>query len=313
MKKGPPTKTPILREPELLRGRFQTAVARLKEHARGTANTEGQRFRKKFSLARQRLRTRILDDFKRTDWPRFQKLNEIFQKGLGLPVPTLSVCGSGTAEVRYTRLLAYFFDTRNRHGLGGLLACAVFADEIDGGVALPFETCTAQAEVSLGVSSMSNGCEVENSLDLLIEVGRHKILVEQKIKSAEGKEQLRRYSAAIEQRFGAPSVTCFFLTPEGRSGREGGWLPLSYRDLFCRMASVLDRHALSGAARHNLQALLWDLMLGPLAQDRRWMDELQHQTELVARDFHRYADLRNWFSRYGMGHDELRVITQLVE
>ena len=150
------------------------------------------------------------------------------------------------------------------------------------------------------------------SLDLLIEVGGHRILVEQKIKSGQGKEQLKRYSEVVERIFGHESTTCFYLTPEGRNSREERWNPLSHRDLFCRMASVLDNPTLSPVAQHNLRALLWDLVLGPLAQDSEWMNELEKQTHLVAKDFNRHADIKNWFSRHGLGHDEMRVITKLV-
>jgi hypothetical protein len=36
----------------------------------------------------------------------------------GVPVATLSVCGHGTAETRYTKYLAYVLDHNKPHGLG---------------------------------------------------------------------------------------------------------------------------------------------------------------------------------------------------
>ena len=239
-------------------------------------------------------------------------LDEIFRKGYGLPVPTLSVCGEGTAEVRFTKLLSYFFDSRNHHGLGGMLARAVFADKIGGGEHLPFDRCTAQAEVSLGATHLSSGQLRHNSLDILIEVGDHKILIEQKIGSGEGKEQLARYSAGMRKKFGDVPLHCFFLTPEGKAGHSEEWTPLAHGDLFCCMASLLERHALPPVARHNLRGLLWDLMLGPLAQDQEWMAEFRGLVHRVAKDYRVCADLKKFFERSGMGRAELKMVAKII-
>jgi len=292
--------------------RLVAAINRIKAHCVASRSTRGDKFRKDFNVARKRIRARVLDEFRQHEWPRFQMLDEIFKKNLGLPVPTLSVCGAGTAELRYTKLLTYFFDSRNRHGLGGLLAQAVFADRIENGHQLPFNSCTARSEEPLGVSSLSNGQDIHGSLDILLEVGDHKILIEQKIRSAEGREQLLRYSDGRRKTFGTASVHCFYLTPEGRKGHEDEWIPLSHRELFCSIASVLERHALSSAARHNLRAFVWDLMLGPLAQDLAWMEELKEQTHHVAKDYRAYIDLKKWFEIFGMGRDEIRMLAKIV-
>lgn len=261
----------------------------------------------------ERLRGHILDDFRLNEHPRFQMMDEIFRKGYGLPVATLSVCGEGTAEVRFTKLLAYFFDSRNPHGLGGLLARAVFADEPGVGMGLPFDACTAEAEVSLGPSKTSKDKTIHNSLDVLITVGDLRILIEQKINSAEGDDQTARYTKAMRSIFGDARTCCFYLTPDGRAARDEAWRALSYRVLFTRLATVLDGDALSVVARHNLKALLWDLMIGPLAQNRRFMTELRQQTQRVAKDVVRYADFNRWFSRYGLFSEERRVLLKIVE
>jgi hypothetical protein len=239
-------------------------------------------------------------------------LNEIFARGLGLPVPALSVCGEGTAEVRFTKLLAHYFDSRNRHGLGGLLARAVFEDLIPGGGVLPFESCTAQAEVSLGLAPDGSGRLVYNSLDILIVVGCHKILIEQKINSAEGDSQLDRYTKGAAVLFGDKDVHKFFLTKDGRDGSNEGWAPVSHAQLLYSMAAVLDSHALSATARHNLKALLWDLLLGPLAQDRGWIEELHAFAWIVASDCSKYIDLKRWFGRWGLDRNAIRIVAKLI-
>lgn len=298
-------------EADLMSERLQAAIGRIKEHRHAAHFARQDRFRMAFGNARKRIRTRVLNDFRQHEWPRFRMLDEIFKKDLGLPVPTLSVCGEGTAEVRFTKLLAYFFDSRNRHGLGGFLARAVFAEEIDGGEHLPFDRCTAQAEVYIG-ESVIDGKKVQNNLDILVDVGGHKILIEQKINSAEGDKQLSRYLDTIRRRFKDAPLHCFFLTPDGHAGREEEWGPLSYGDLLNRMASILDSHALSGTARHNLRALLWDLLVGPIAQDSEWLDEFQKLTRLVAHDYTKYIELKRWFGRYGLDRDALRIVAKLI-
>ncbi|NCD14565.1 MAG: hypothetical protein EOL92_04955 [Bacteroidia bacterium] len=299
--------------PEEKAGRFRAAVLRLRGSARALRAARGMRLAKAFDAARARIKARVLDDFKQHEWPKFQKLDEIFRKGLGLPVPALSVCGQGTAEIRFTKLLAYFFDSRNPHGLGGLLTRAVFADRIENGKRLPFEHCEARAEVSLGDTKLTRGQIVRNSLDIEISVGEHRILVEQKINSAEGEEQLARYTEGMCKTYGGgDKLHCFFLTPEGKVGKEAAWQCLSHRELLSDMAGVLERHALSATARHNLRALLWDLLLGPLAQDDRWMDELEQMTGLVAKDPRKYIEMKRWLGRCGMGREELRIIALIT-
>ena len=293
--------------------RLHAAIQRVKRAHNASGQAKQSRFAKKFAAARTRINASVLDDFKQHEWPRFQMLDEIFTKEIGLPVPTLSVCGHGTAEIRFTKLLTYFFDSRNRHGLKGLLVRAVFEDRIQCGNQLSFDDCTAKAEVSLGESSLSNGQQVGNSLDIEIEVGEHKILIEQKINSAQGQEQLPRYSDGMRRTYGESAITHrFFLTPEGKAGDDEQWESLSHRQLLLSMASVLDRHILSGTARHNLRAFLWDLLLGPLAQDIGWMDELKRMTGMVARDPRKYIEMKRWFGRYGLGREELRIVAKLI-
>ena len=291
--------------------RFRGSIVRIKTHRQEATDKKRASFRTAFDLARMRIRNRALEEFRQHEWPRFQMLDDIFKKGLGLPVPVLSVCGEGTAEVRYTKLLAYFLDSRNRHGLGGLLSRAVFSDMIDGGHTLPFEACTAQSEVFIGETTIG-GKPVQNNLDILIDVGGHKILIEQKINSAEGEKQLARYSQAIRKTAKDVPLHCFFLTPDGRDGQEDEWTPLSYSVMISRMGSVLDSHALSGPARHNLRSLLWDLLLGPLAQDKAWMDELQKLTGIVAKDYTKYTELKRWFNRYGLEAATISVVAKLI-
>jgi hypothetical protein len=291
------------------RAQLQAALGRLRSHWRDANQVR----RHRLQVAAGRLRARILEAFERDELPRFRVLDAILSQGRGLPVPTLSVCGHGTAEERFTRLLAFFLDHRPPHGLGGRLARAVFAPEFPGDGAMPFERCEACAEVHLGRAATRSGVDMENFVDLWLRVGGHHILVEQKILSGEGTDQLARYRHAASAQASPEALSFFFLTPDGRPGKDELWRPLSYRDLLSRMASVLEDPDLSAVARHNLRSLLWDLMVGPVARDLRWLHELRAQVRAVVQDCNRYADLARWLARYGMGADERRVLLQLVE
>lgn len=256
------------------------------------------------------LRKATLEDFKLTEWPGFCRLHEVLKKGYGLPVPALSVCGEGTAEVRFTKLLAYYLDARNPHGLGGLLAKAIFEGHAGVSRDLPYDDCTAEAEVFLGSTVDASGRKTDNYLDLLVTIDPILILVEQKIKSAEGREQTPRYTEAMQAKFGDANVRCFFLTPDGRPAKDERWMSLSYSELLARLGMVLERHALSATAAHNLRTLLWDLMLGPLAQDANWLIELQQHVRRVAADVNRFSDLRRWFNKCGFEKEERMALIQ---
>lgn len=65
-----------------------------------------------------RIRKAGLEDFETRELPRFKRLREALS-GAGLPLAALSICGFGTAEVRYTQLLRYFLDPQGQHGFRG--------------------------------------------------------------------------------------------------------------------------------------------------------------------------------------------------
>lgn len=292
------------------RKELQSAIAGLQ---RGFAQAKKLR-RSNFRKAAERLNFLILESFRQDEWPRFCQLNEIFEEDYGLPVPSLSICGQGTAEIRYTKLLAWFFDSRNPHGLGGMLAEAVFKEHFPKGVEPPsFADCMSEAEVGLG-TTMLDGKKSDNSLDIMVRVGEWLICIEQKVLSSEGSRQLKRYSDALSRRCSPSRLLCFYLTPDRKAGSDERWIPISHQDLLLSMAQVLRRRVLFPTARHNLRTLLWDLMLGPVAQDERWIDIFARHVKNVARDPDRYyAELSRWLNRYNIDQDCRKILMNLVE
>ena len=290
---------------------FRSAVGRIRS-ARGKAERDRLAA---FRAVRDRLKSRVLDAFQRDELPGFRQMNEILEKGHGLPVPFLSICGHGTAEIRFTKLLAWFLDSRNPHGLGGHLAEAIFDREFPSINLVPsFENCTAEAEIELGEVVTRGGDTKGNSLDIMVRAGNWLICIEQKILSAEGKDQLSNYRKRLRAKYPDKRLLLFYLTPDGKSGSEKDWLPMSYRTLFGRMSDVLISRALFPTARHNLRALLWDLMLGPIAQDDLWVKQLRIEVKRVVEEPERYfTQMSRWFARQGMDQNERRLLIKLVE
>lgn len=262
----------------------------------------------------ERLNDSILESFRQDEWPRFCQLNEVFERNCGLPVPSLSICGHGTAEIRYTKLLSWFFDSRNPHGLGGMLAESVFKEYFPKGLDIPsFANCQSEAEVGLGITRLE-GEEWYNSLDIMVRAGDWIICVEQKVLSAEGSRQLKRYSDALTRRYDPNKLICFYLTPDRKAGSDDKWIPISHKDILLSMAQVLRRRVLYPTARHNLKTLLWDLMLGPVAQDDKWIDRFRRQVRNVSAQPDRYyAELSRWLNRYDIDQDSRKMLLTLVE
>jgi len=270
--------------------------------------------RNAFRKVLERLNDSILESFRQDEWPRFCQLNEVFERNCGLPVPSLSICGHGTAEIRYTKLLSWFFDSRNPHGLGGMLAESVFKEYFPKDLDTPsFSNCQSEAEVGLGITRLE-GEEWYNSLDIMVRAEDWIICVEQKVLSAEGSRQLKRYSDALTRRFNPNKLLCFYLTPDRKTGSDDKWIPISHKDILLSMAQVLRRRVLYPTARHNLKTLLWDLMLGPVAQDDKWIDRFRRQVKNVSAQPDRYyAELSRWLNRYDIDQDSRKMLLTLVE
>ena len=286
------------------------AIDRLK---RGFAKADTLR-RNAFRKVLERLNDSILESFRQDEWPRFCQLNEVFERNCGLPVHSLSICGHGTAEIRYTKLLSWFFDSRNPHGLGGMLAESVFKEYFPKELAPPsFANCQSEAEVGLGITRLE-GEEWYNSLDIMVRAEDWIICVEQKVLSAEGSRQLKRYSDALTRRFNPEKLICFYLTPDRKAGSDDKWIPISHKEILLSMAQVLRRRVLFPTARHNLKTLLWDLMLGPVAQDDKWIDRFRRQVRNVSAQPDRYyAELSRWLNRYDIDQDSRKMLLTLVE
>jgi hypothetical protein len=233
-------------------------------------------------------------------------------KGGGLPLASLSICGQGTREIRYTQLLRYFFDPNELHGLKSKVLLSVLEPEFKrAGLnfkEIELNKANVEAEFHLGnvkTDKRNIGCTV----DLFLEFGNYIVLIENKINSSESgtvssgeTSQLKRYSTALKNNFPEffdKKVLKIYLTPDRRSPKEDtDWLPLAYGEVISRTAKLLSNDSLSIIGRHNLCCFLWDLMTGPLSLDKSSREQLAQLIKDAIDYTEKYIRLKRWCTEY---------------
>ena len=254
------------------------------------------------------IRDALLRDFKDSLRERYARFLEA-AKHTGLPVPALSVCGQGTQEIRYTKLLGYYMNPSGRHGLGSLVLKSIVDSALARGDQ-PIEVSASDAmwdearvsvEFDLGKIE-NNGRATRSQLDVLVEASGVCVLVEQKLGSRESGTisagelaQLKRYSKAFTKNhpdLGTPLK--IFLTPDATLPRDDmSWIPLSHAHVIQGLMRLFDED-LPPVARHNLSALIWDLIAGPLGADEELGGNCSVVCPRQSKDDDQYLDLRTW-------------------
>lgn len=212
----------------------------------------------------------------------------------GIPIPALSICGFGTAEIRYSSYLAYYLDYAKPHGLGTRYLDAILNhlhfDKID------TYHSVVDTEKYLGTIEGHKGDKVATFCDIVIECTDDFIFIENKINSSESKHQnsdknqLRRYNEAISSNhtFDNKNHIKIYLTPSGKKAdKNDAWNSLSYDDLITLGLNILREGGLSGVARENLKRFLMDLSLGPKGQEENEIENLTRLAEeaIFSKDF----------------------------
>jgi hypothetical protein len=250
---------------------------------------------------------RLTQDFETKGKTRYQLLQRAI-KGEGVPLASLSVCGRGTREIRYTQLLRYFLDPKEPHGLNSKLLGAVIGPDMQSAGyktrSVNWTQASVEAEFNLGnvrIKGKEFGCTV----DLFIQVQDYVIMVENKINSPEtgvvssGEiSQLKRYSTALSANFpqvSSKNLLKIFLTPDGRAPKEDlDWIPTSYQQLIGRVVKLFNDDGISQVGRHNLSCFLWDLITGPLALDQIKREQLSMLITEAINDTRRHLRLKRW-------------------
>lgn len=230
----------------------ETPAERYRRLQNATANIRSQCRRSRLPIIISEIRHTINRSFELDQRSRYQHLLDALS-GDGLPLASLSICGQGTREIRYTQLLRYFFDPNELHGLDSKVLLAVLKPEWGrSGHRLKYvewKRAKVEAEFNLGnveTEKRSIGCTV----DLFLQFGDYVVMIENKINSSESgivssgeTSQLRRYSTALVKNFPEfldKKILKIYLTPDRRSPKEDTeWFPLAYGDIISRTSKLL--------------------------------------------------------------------------
>jgi hypothetical protein len=271
---------------------FETAEERFRRFQNAIKYIRSQCRRNRLPIKISQIRQTINRSFELEQRSQYQLLLYAL-KGVGLPLASLSICGQGTREIRYTQLLRYFFDPNELHGLSTKVLLPVLEPEWKRSgyrlINIDWKMAKVEAEFNLGNIKTEKrviGCTV----DLFLQFGEYVVMIENKIKSSESgvvssgeTSQLKRYSTALAKNFPEfldKKVLKIYLTPDRRSPKEDTeWFPLSYGDIISRTTKLFSDDSLSKIGRHNLCCFLWDLLSGPLYLEN---EAREHLTKLIS-------------------------------
>jgi len=277
--------------------RLQAIVASMRESQSAAAHAS----RAIMTNTSELIRSALLAQYSQYDSPLITAL-ALGLQGKGVPLAALSVCGRGTEEVRFTKLLSYFLDPSKPHGLKDRLIRAVLEPELlelnlqihDG----DWQHVRVKSEFPL--DGPNTRPDRASFIDILLEFGDFNVFIEEKIlsnESSDGKTtQLARYTNAIcnnADLFHAKNVH-IYLTPSGRMPSDPIWRALSHRDFFSRSSALAGDVRLPRIARYNLCCLLWDLFMGPIAGDEENLSDFLALLIGTTEHPERYIELRRW-------------------
>lgn len=214
---------------------------------------------------------------------------------LGIPVPTLTVCGRGTQEIRFTKYLHYMLEPTNLHGLGDLLLTHCFNEilQANGVSLMRASSITIESEVYLG-SYVENGITISTYCDVVITGEDFVLFIEQKTISGESFNQhseiaqLKRYALCIEKnpRWKAKQQIKLFFTPNSTASLSSNeWMPYSQEQFVTKATALLQSEKLSSVAKGNLCRFLLDLIMGPYQKDEETIKQLVLSVQQLKRTY----------------------------
>lgn len=174
----------------------------------------------------------------------FQKLHTILNR-----FNIFSTLNIEHFEIRHSNVLAWLFDTRGSHQLKDFpLSCFLNSLRQMNMPIAPTNSALVRREVKIGTSGQ---------IDLLLDLNNGEILaIENKIKSGEGANQLKRYREALQKEYSYKTLHLLFLTPAGSSPKtddEGKWIFGSYDLVADMVEAILKREDVQPDVRSFLE------------------------------------------------------------
>lgn len=249
--------------------------------------------------------------------PAVLKCKELLEAGI--PTPSLSVCGKGTREIRYTQYLAYFLDPKRLHGLNNSFIRNVFCGLKEKCYMkdLCWDNIRVESEVNIGcikteTSTINCFCDIEISDPSM------SIFIEQKIDSSESGHksttlsQLQRYSKVIENntKYKNKSVYKFYLTPSGKnSGNSPDWHAVMHSEFVRYGLKTLTDKSISITAKANLSRMLIDLVIGPYHKTEEILFELKDISDQLISNGYQLNKYIEWSNMI----EESEILIELLE
>ena len=164
--------------------------------------------------------------------PQFQKLHALLNR-----FNIFSTLNIEHFEIRHSNVLAWLFDSQGSHQLKDFpLSCFLNSLRQMNMTIAPTNSALVRREVKIGTSGQ---------IDLLLDLNNGEILaIENKIKSGEGANQLKRYREALQKEYSHKTLHLLFLTPAGSSPKtddEGKWIFGSYELVADMLEAILKR------------------------------------------------------------------------
>lgn len=164
-------------------------------------------------------------------------------EGRGDDVNLFDILKITNREIRHSNILAWFFDPNESHMMGD--------DFIRAFVSCVVKYCKAEIDPFKYLMQDFFSYQVlreANDFDIVLYSKKEStvIIIENKVWSGEGKNQLNNYLERARQIYSDCDKMLFvFLTPEGREASNTSWISVSYRDIVDILSEIRNHHSLT--------------------------------------------------------------------
>lgn len=149
------------------------------------------------------------------------------------------VLGAVRVELRHSDFLAYLLNPNQNHGLG-----STFLRRLLQQILLEASTSQSIRPIDLELWDLDD-VEVRREwqridIFLLDETNRFAVVIENKIKSGEGQDQLKRYLTDVTNQYQGYRILAIYLTPDGIVPSLQTYIPVSYQTLCMILEKILE-------------------------------------------------------------------------
>ena len=185
-------------------------------------------------LTQQALKIQQISDLIMND-SKFQSLSQ--HRDVYCPFEAL---GAARMEIRHSNFLANLITPNASHGFGDMLLRS-FIEAL-----LSKKADAKELSLELHLTDMSDA-EIRRewkNIDLLVRIPRTPkpdvvLVVEIKIESGEGRDQLARYKKIVEETWTSAETHFFFLTPDGTESSHDDWVDVAFSTILDALENAL--------------------------------------------------------------------------